>query len=209
MQYELRAADDRTVLEPARQLTFTVGDDAVHDALETAVRLMHPGEAARVDVARRNARALLTPHAPNVNKLLATPPLPDNADGAALDERAACMHVTLRSVELAPSGWEMATADKLRHATTFKERGNALFAEARYAAAVRKYKHAFTFIEWTNDWCEAACARPLCTDTPARAGATTSATPPTRSSSRATSTLPRAISSSPISPERSRRAIMR
>lgn len=157
VQYELRAADDTTILDASRKLTFVVGEDAVHEALETIVRTMHPKEVARVDVSRRHASALV-PCAPNVNKLLATPPLaavrsdPTANDDAALDAPLACVHVTLLSVDAAPSGWDLPSAEKLRNAARFKDRGNELFAEQRYRPAERKYKHAMTYIEWCNDW---------------------------------------------------------
>lgn len=172
VQYELRAADNVKVLEPSRSITFVIGEDAVHDALETVVRMMHPGEQARIDVSLRSAATLLRPHAPNVNGLMTAPPLPslpmptitatttttnNNATAtttqdASLDAPAAVMYVTLNSVESIATGWEMPTSEKLQHAANFKERGNALFAENRYNAAARKYKHALTYVEWTNDW---------------------------------------------------------
>ena len=73
MNYELRAADDKTVLDASRTLTFVIGEDAVHEALEVIVRTMHPKETARIDVSRRRPSSLV-PHAPNVNKLLAALP---------------------------------------------------------------------------------------------------------------------------------------
>ncbi len=163
VNYELRAADDKTLLDASRTLTFVIGEDAVHEALEVIVRTMHPKETARVDVSRRRP-SMLVPNAPNVNKLLAAPPTVVAAaaaavpvagvDGdAALNATLACIHVTLVSVDAAPSGWEMASGDKLRHATRFKERGNELFAELRFKPAERKYKHAITYVEWCNDWC--------------------------------------------------------
>lgn len=170
----MRAADNVKVLEPSRSITFVIGEDAVHDALETVVRMMHPGEQARIDVSLRNAAALLKPHPPNVNGLMLSPPLPTpptptppipstsstttdastttTANDALLDSTVAMMYVSLNSVESIATGWEMSTSEKLQHAANFKERGNALFAENRYNAASRKYKHALTYVEWTNDW---------------------------------------------------------
>jgi hypothetical protein len=103
VQYELRAPDDVTVWDAPRTLTFTLDEDSVHAALETVVKLMHPGEVCRVDVSRRTAHAHLTPPPPNVCALLPTLPLPSVQQGesdAALEAVGARMYVTLTSVQV-------------------------------------------------------------------------------------------------------------
>ncbi|XP_066503326.1 peptidyl-prolyl cis-trans isomerase FKBP8 [Hoplias malabaricus] len=121
---------DGTIIEEESDISFTLGDGDVIQALDLTVQLMEMGEKAFVEAGAKYAYGTLGS---------STPAVPPNAD--------LIMEVQLLSSADAPDLELMSPSDRISLASKKRERGNVHFQRSDYAFAVNSYGIALQITE--------------------------------------------------------------
>ncbi|KAI7791337.1 peptidyl-prolyl cis-trans isomerase FKBP8 [Triplophysa rosa] len=121
---------DGTVVDEQPDLSFTLGDGDVIQALDLTVQLMETNEKALVEVGAKYAYGALGS---------SSPAIPPNAD--------LTLEVQLLSVADAPDQELMPPSERINLANKKRERGNVHYQHADYAFAINSYGIALQITE--------------------------------------------------------------